>query len=244
MVSTTSSLGSGMIPYMAAITTPFTWSVTGPLFSYGMPNFDTNSILTYSTLQTLGLGEGYSNDPLQGSVGGTSAPYNTFSYGRGHIPPSSPSISGAPQQSIGSNITYNLFGEGIQGPSSYTTSVGSFPFSLFDTFGNNAFLSAVISVGGNPSFGQQNLVHGTIPTQGGNTGFPSSQGCWNIWQGSVPSSGMSIGATPSMANGTLGMAQYLCSSDQQGATLSRILGTQHREKSLPNPLHPITGVSQ
>jgi hypothetical protein len=42
-------------------------------------------------------------------------------------------------------------------------------FSLFDTFGNNAFSSAVVSAGGNPGFGQQNPVQGTIPTQGEST---------------------------------------------------------------------------
>jgi hypothetical protein len=70
---------------------------TGPPFSYGMPGFDTNSVLSYSTLQTLGLGAGSSNAPLQGSMGGTSAPYNAFPYGGGHIPPSSPSLGGAHQ---------------------------------------------------------------------------------------------------------------------------------------------------
>jgi hypothetical protein len=97
MVSTASTSGSGLISSMAMITASFTQSVTGPLFSYGMPNFDMNSVLTYSTLQTLGPGVGSSNAPLQGSKGGTSAPYNVFPYGRGHIPPSSPSLGGASQ---------------------------------------------------------------------------------------------------------------------------------------------------
>jgi hypothetical protein len=143
MVSTTSTSGSGLIPSMAAITAPFTQSATGPPFSYGMPDFDTNSVLTYSTLQTMGLGAGSSNAPLQGSMGGTSAPYNAFPYGGGHIPPSSPSLDGAPQQPVGPNMNYNLFRAGSLGPSSYTTPVGSMSFSLFDAFGNNAFSSAV-----------------------------------------------------------------------------------------------------
>jgi hypothetical protein len=50
------------------------------------------------------------------------------------------------------------------------------------------------------------------------------------------------GASPSMVNGTQEKAQYLCSLDRQGATLSRIFGTERREKSLPNPRHPIIGI--
>jgi hypothetical protein len=100
---------------------------------------------------------------------GTSVPFNAIPYGGGHIPPLSPSLGGAFQQPIGLNANYNLFGAGSLGPSSYTTSVGSMSFSLFDVFGNNAFSSAVVSAGGNPGFGQQNPVQGTIPTQGEST---------------------------------------------------------------------------
>jgi hypothetical protein len=152
MVSTASTSGSGLIPSMAAITAPFTQSATGPLFSYGMPNFDMNSVLTYSTLQTLGLGAGSSNAPLQGSMGGTSAPYNAFPYGGGHIPPSSPSLGGASQQPTWPNMNYNLFRVGSQGPSSSTTLVGSLSFSLFEMFGNNTFSSAVHLGRGKPWF--------------------------------------------------------------------------------------------
>jgi hypothetical protein len=49
-------------------------------------------------------------------------------------------------------------------------------FSLFGAFGNNAFSSAAFSTGGNPSFGQQNLVQGTIPSQRVTTGVYSTQG--------------------------------------------------------------------
>jgi hypothetical protein len=93
-------------------------------------------------------------------------------------------------------MNYNLFGASSLGPSSYTTSVGSMSFSLFNAFGNNSFLSAVVSAGGNPGFGQQNPVQGTIPTQGASTRVFSSQGCWNPWQGSVPSSGIPTGDNP------------------------------------------------
>jgi hypothetical protein len=37
-------------------------------------------------------------------------------------------------------------------------------FSLFEAFGNDAFSSVVVSVGGNPGFGQHNLLQGIIPT--------------------------------------------------------------------------------
>jgi hypothetical protein len=65
---------------ISVIISPFTQSVAGPPFSYGMPGFDTNSILSYSTLQTLVLGTGNSNAPLQGSMGGTLGSYNAFPY--------------------------------------------------------------------------------------------------------------------------------------------------------------------
>jgi hypothetical protein len=96
MVLTACTSRSGLILSMATITAPFTQSATGPLFSYGMPGFDTNFVLSYSTLQTMGLGAGSSNAPLQGSMGGTSSPYNAFPYGGVHIPLSSPSLGGAP----------------------------------------------------------------------------------------------------------------------------------------------------
>jgi hypothetical protein len=156
MVSTTSTLGSGSIFSMVAITSLFTQSVTSPPFSYGMPNFDTNSVLSYSTLQNLVLGAGSSNAPLQGSMGGTSAPYNYFPYNKGHITPSSPSLNDASQQPVWPTMKCNLFEVGSQGPSSSTTMVGSLSFSLFDAFGNNAFSSASILAGGNPSFESQN----------------------------------------------------------------------------------------
>jgi hypothetical protein len=74
-------------------------------------------------------------------------------------------------------MNYNLSGAGIQGPSCSTTLVGSLSFSLFDTFGNNAFLSAAISAGGKLGFGSQNPAQGSIPMQGAHT----SQGPWNPW---------------------------------------------------------------
>jgi hypothetical protein len=169
MVSTTSTLGSGPIPSMAAITSLFTQSATGPPFLYRMPGFDTNSVLTYSTLQTMGLGAGISNSPLKGSMGGTLSPYNSFPYGGGHITPSFPSLGGASQQLVWLNMNYNLFGVGSQGPSSNTTLVGSMPFSLFNTFGNKTFSSSAVSAGSNPCFGAQNPMQGTIPTQGAHT---------------------------------------------------------------------------
>jgi hypothetical protein len=169
VVSTPSTSGSGLILSSAVTTAPFTQSVIGLPFSHGMPDFDSNSILTYSTLSTMGLGEGSLNDPMQGSVGCTSVSFNVIPYGGDHKPPSSPSLTNALQQPIRPNTNYNLFGAGSLGPSYYTTSVGSMLFSLFNTFGNNAFSSAIVSAGGNPSFWKHNFVQGIIPTQGEST---------------------------------------------------------------------------
>jgi hypothetical protein len=49
MVSTTSTLHSGLIPSMAAAITPFPPSATDPSFSYGMPSSSTSPVLSYST---------------------------------------------------------------------------------------------------------------------------------------------------------------------------------------------------
>jgi hypothetical protein len=123
-----------------------------------MPGFDTSTILSYSNLQILGLRVGSSNAPLQGSMGGTSAPYNSFPYGGGHIPPSSPLLDGPHQHSARSNINHTSIGAGSQELPYYSMSVGSTLFSMFDVFGNNAFSSGSISIRGNPSYGQQNPV--------------------------------------------------------------------------------------
>jgi hypothetical protein len=74
VVSTPSTSGSGLIPSSAMTTAPFTQSATGPPFSYGMPDFDSNSVLTYSTLQTMGLGAGSSNLPCKGLLGAPQSP--------------------------------------------------------------------------------------------------------------------------------------------------------------------------
>jgi hypothetical protein len=92
VVSTPSTSGSGLIPSAVTTTAPFTQSATGPPFSYGILGFDTKSFLTYSTLETMGMGVGSSNNPLQGSMGGTSASYNDIPYDGGHIPSLSPSL--------------------------------------------------------------------------------------------------------------------------------------------------------
>jgi hypothetical protein len=101
MVSATTTSHSGPTPSIMAATPPYTPSATGPLFSYGMPSSGTSPALTSSTLQTLGLGAGSSNAPLQGQLGGIPIPFNAFPYAGGHIPPSSPSLSGLHQQSTG-----------------------------------------------------------------------------------------------------------------------------------------------
>jgi hypothetical protein len=164
----------------------------------------------------MGLWVGISNVLLQGSMGGTSSPYNDFPYSGGHIPSSSPLLGGAPQQLVWLNMDYSLFGAGSQGTSSKTMSMGYFSFSLLDAFGNNAFSSVVISVGGNPIFGQQNPVEGIIPAQGETPHKdPGIHG-----RDQSPRHGCRLRETTSMANGTLGKAQYLCPSDRQWATLS------------------------
>jgi hypothetical protein len=95
---TATTFHSGPISSFATATTPFTPSVTGPPFSYEMPSSGTSPVLSYSTLQTLGLGVGISSAPLQGHMGGTPTPFNSFPYEGGHIPPSSPSLGGSHQQ--------------------------------------------------------------------------------------------------------------------------------------------------
>jgi hypothetical protein len=166
MVSTASTSNTDLIPSLAAATAPSTQSATGPPFSYGMPSSGTSPILSYSTLQTLVLGEGSSNAPLQGPVGGTSTPFNAFPYRGGHIPPSFSLLGGAHQQSVESNTHHSSFGARSQGPPSHNMSVGSTLFSLFGAFGNNAFSSAIFSTGGNPGYGQPNPMQGIIPAQG------------------------------------------------------------------------------
>jgi hypothetical protein len=146
-----------------------------------MSDFDTNSILTYSTLYTMGLGVGRSNAPLQGSSTGINSPFNFIPYDGGHIRPSSPSLSGTFQQPIEPNANYSLFTGGILGPSSFMTLMGSRSLSLFGAFRNNVFYSSGFSTGGNHSFGQQNLMQSTIPSQGVATGVYSTQGIWNPW---------------------------------------------------------------
>jgi hypothetical protein len=187
MGSTATTLHSGPNPSLAMTTSPFTPSATCPPFSYEMPSSGTSPVLSYSTLQTMGLGAGSSSAPLQGHMGGTPVPFNTFPYRGGHIPPSSPSLGGSHQQSIRQPTHTSLFGTGSQGPPSHSMPVGSTPFSWNRTFGNNTFSSATFLTGGNPIFGQSTPVQGTIPTQGENLAGP-----WNSGQGSVPSSGMPI----------------------------------------------------
>jgi hypothetical protein len=163
MVSIATTSHSGLILSLAVATTPFTPNVTVPPFSYGMPSSGTSPVLSYSTLQTLGLGAGSSSTPLQGHMGGTPAPFNTFIYGGGYIPPSSPSLGGSHQQSAEQPTHNSLFGEGSQGPPSHSMLVGLTPFSLNGTFGNNTFLLIAFPTGGNPIFGQSTHVQGTIP---------------------------------------------------------------------------------
>jgi hypothetical protein len=185
MVSVTTTSHSGPNPSMAATTTPFTPSATGPPFSYGMPSSGTSPVLTYSTLQTLGLGVGSSRIPLQGHLGGTPITFNAFPYAGGHIPPSSPLLHRSHQQSTGQPTHNSLFGVGSQGPPSHSMPVGSTLFSWNGMFGNNTFSLVAFSTGANPTFGQSTPAQGTVLAQGEHIVGP-----WNSGQGSIPSSRM------------------------------------------------------
>jgi hypothetical protein len=187
VVSVATTKHSGPTPSIATATTPFTPSVTGSLFSYGMPSPSTSPALTYSTLQTLGLGAGSSNTPLQGQLGGILVPFNAFPYAGGHISPSFPSLGGLHQQFTGKPAHLSSFGAGTQGTPVHTMPVGSSPFVWNGMFGNNTLASTSFPSGGTPIFGQSTLAQGTIPALGAHIAGP-----WNSRQGSVPSSGMSF----------------------------------------------------
>jgi hypothetical protein len=116
--------------------------------------------------------------------------------------------------------------------------VGSTPFSLFETFGNNAFSSSCVSVGGNPSYGQKNPMQGTIIALGENSGILPRKDLGIHGRDHFPCQECQPGETPSIANGTLGKAHDLCPSDQHEVTLRKILGIQCK----PNLLRPIMGV--
>jgi hypothetical protein len=187
MVSTATTSHSGPTPSIVAATPPYTPSVNGPPFSYGMPSLGTSPALTSSTLQTLGLGAGSSNAPLQGQIGGIPVPFNAFPYTGGHITPSSPSLIGLHQQSVGKPAHTSPFGVRSQGTPAQTLPVGSSPFVWNGTVGNNTFESTTFPSGGTPIFGQSMPAQGTIPALGAHIPGP-----WNSGQGSIPSSGMSF----------------------------------------------------
>jgi hypothetical protein len=186
-VSTATTSHNGPSKSIVVATPPFTPSATGPPFSYGMPSSSTSPALTYSTLQTLGLGAGSSNAPLQGQLGGIPIPFNAFPYAGGHISPSSPSLGGLHQQSTGQPTHTSSFGAGSQGTPAQTLSIGSSPFVWNGTFGNNTFASTAFPSGGTPIFGQSTPAQRTIPAPGAHIPGP-----WNSGQGSVPSSRMSF----------------------------------------------------
>jgi hypothetical protein len=110
----------------------------------------------------LGQGAGSSSAPLQGQLGGTPIPLNSFPYVGGHIPPSSPSLGGLHQPSVGQPTHTSLFGDGSQGTPAHSMSVGSTPFSWNGTFGNNTFSSLAFLSKGNPIFGQSTPAQGVI----------------------------------------------------------------------------------
>jgi hypothetical protein len=187
MVSAATTSHSGLTPSIVVATPPYTPSATGAPFSYGMPSSGTSPALTSSTLQTLGLGAGSSNAPLQGQLRGIPVPFNAFPYAGGHIPPSSPSLSGLHQQSIGQPAHTSPVGAESQGTPAQTLPVGSSLFIWNRTVGNNTFASTAFPSGGTPIFGQSTPAQGTIPALGAHIPGP-----WNSGQGSIPSSGMSF----------------------------------------------------
>jgi hypothetical protein len=88
-------LGSGTVPSTTMTIVPSIQNVSSAPFWYGMPGLDSSLTLTYSTLQTIGLGEWSSNSTLHVSFVGTTSPFNTIHYGGSHIPPPSPSLGDA-----------------------------------------------------------------------------------------------------------------------------------------------------
>jgi hypothetical protein len=235
MVSAATTSHSGPNSSMVAATTPFTPSATSPPFSYSMPSSGTSPALTYSTLQTLGLGAGSSNAPLQGHLGGTPVPFNAFPYAGGHIPPLSPSLGGPHQQSTRQPTHTSLFGAGSQGTPAHSMLVGSTPFSWNRTFGNNTFSSTAFPSGGNPIFGQSTPAQGTIPAQGAHIAGP-----WNSGQGSVPSSGMSFWGNSFHSQWNPGQTTMPLPQDRHGVILPKVL----RIQCMPNTLCPLWEISR
>jgi hypothetical protein len=183
MVSAATTSHSDPTPSIAVATPTYTPSATDPPFSYSMPSSGTSPALTSSISQTLGLRVGSFNAPLQGQLGGIPVPFNAFPYAGGHIPPSSPSLSGLHQQSVGQPAHTSPPGAGSQGTPAQTLPVSSSSFVWNRTFGNNTFAYVAFPSGGTPIFGQSTLAQGTIPALGAHIPGP-----WNSAQGSVPSS--------------------------------------------------------
>jgi hypothetical protein len=185
MAPAATSSQSGPIPSIVAATNPFTSSATGAPFSYGMPSSGTSLALANSTLQTLGLGVGSSNAPLQGQLGGIPVTFNAFPHAGGHIPPSSPSLGGPHQQTVGQPAHTSSLGAGSQRQTAQTLSVGSSPFVWNGGFGSNTLTPSAFPSGGTPIFGQSNPAQGTIPALGAHIPGP-----WNSGQGSNPATGI------------------------------------------------------
>jgi hypothetical protein len=233
MVLATTMSHSGLIPSIATATTPFTPSATSPSFSYGMPSLGTSPALTYSTLQTLGLGAGSSNAPLKGQLGGIPIPFNAFPYTGGDISPWSPSLGGLHQQSTGKPAHTSSFGAGSQGTPVKTMLVGSSPFVWNRTFGKNTFASTAFPSGGTPIFGQSTPVQGTIPAPGAHTTGP-----WNSGKGFFPSSRMLFWGNSFHSQWNPGQTTMPLPSgpawDNPSQSPSNTMNTQHRMSFMGN----------
>jgi hypothetical protein len=164
-VSAATTSQSGPTPSIAVATPPYTPSATGAPFSYGMPSSGTSPALTSSISQTLGLGARSSNASMQGQLGGILVPFNAFPYAGGHIPPSSPSLGGLPQQSAGLPTHTSPFIAGSQGPLAQTQPVGSSLFVWNGMVGNNTFTSAAFPSRGTPIFGPWGHIYQDLGTQ-------------------------------------------------------------------------------
>jgi len=191
----------------------------------------------------MGLGEGISNAPMQGSTRGTPVSFNSILYDWGHIPPPSPYLGTSFQQPSRPSSNYNLFGVGGSGPLSYTTLVVSISFSLFNMFDNNAFSSVASRLWETLVLDNKILCGVIFLHRGKVQEFSPHKDFGILGRDQFHHKGCRSGETPSMVNGTPGRDRYLSLSDRWGTSPSKILGTQCKEKSPPNQHRPTMGVS-
>jgi hypothetical protein len=80
------------------------------------------------------------------NIGSPSTPQQVFPWGRGHIPPSNPSLGSGNFRSsepvFGANPLVGWGGQMIRGFQSFDIPASSNPFTLFGNFGSNTFPSS------------------------------------------------------------------------------------------------------